>query len=92
MPSLDYTCPTLAEPIQWVKVWGRYGGSKDVYDLRGLIDSGHGGADGRMLLDFFRCCKTADKPLSSWREGRLNIKVGLAARQSADTGQPVTID
>ncbi|NIA08067.1 MAG: hypothetical protein GWP14_10630, partial [Actinobacteria bacterium] len=74
-----------------VKVWHRYSDQKDVHDLRELLDSGHGGADDRILLDFFRCCRAGDRPRSSWTEGRLNIQVGLAARQSADTGRPVTI-
>jgi predicted dehydrogenase len=74
-----------------IRVWHRYGGSKVGYDLSQLRDSGHGGADDEMLLDFFRCCRTGDKPRSSWIEGRLNTQIGLAARQSADTGKPVNI-
>ena len=74
-----------------ITVWRRYGGPKVVYDVRESMASGHGGADDQILQDFFRCCRTKNKPRSSWTEGRLNIQLGLAARQSSDTGQPVRI-
>ena len=74
-----------------ISVWHRYGGRKVVHDVRELMDSGHGGADDRILLDFFRCCRTGNRPRSSWMEGRLSTQVGLAARQAADTGKPVDI-
>jgi predicted dehydrogenase len=55
------------------------------------MKSGHGGADDLILADFFRCSATGEKPRSSWSDGRLSVQVGLAARQSADTGQAVRV-
>jgi predicted dehydrogenase len=78
-----------------VKYWKRYGGEDktwpEVIDLRERMHSGHGGADDNLLDDFFECCRTGKKPKSSWADGRLSVQVGLAVRESCDTGQPVTL-
>ena len=66
---------------------------KTTHDLSKMVElSSHGGADDRVLSDFFRCCRTGDKPRSSWADGRLSVQVGLAARESADSGQPVILE
>lgn len=75
----------------FVNVYRRHSQHKIVHDLKAMMASGHGGADDRILGDFFRCCRTGDKPRSSWDDGRLGVLVGLMARESADTGKPITI-
>ncbi|MBN1942898.1 MAG: Gfo/Idh/MocA family oxidoreductase [Phycisphaerae bacterium] len=77
-----------------VKYWKRHakeGNWPQVTNLRELMNSGHGGADDNLLKDFFECCRTGKKPKSSWMDGRLSVKVGLAARESCDTGKPVIL-
>lgn len=74
-----------------VKFWKRHSDEKDVVDLSEMMKSGHGGADDRILDDFFRCCETGDKPRSSWADGRAGVQLGLAARDSADARQAVDV-
>ena len=69
----------------------RHGNEEEIIDLRKLMESGHGGADDKIMADFFHCCRTGDAPKSSWTDGRLSVQVGLAARESCDTGMPVAI-
>ena len=73
------------------KFWKRHTKIKESCDLSELMDSGHGGADDRILEDFFRCCRTGEKPRSSWADGRQSLRVALAARESCDTGKPVIL-
>ncbi len=72
-----------------ITVWKRYSGEKTVYDLKDKMASGHGGADDQILADFFECCRTGKNPRSSWSDGRLSLKVALAARESCDTRSPI---
>jgi predicted dehydrogenase len=72
-------------------VYPRHNQHKIIHDLKGAMQSSHGGADDRILMDFFHCCRTGDKPRSSWADGRLSVQVGLAARDSIDTGNPITL-
>ena len=74
-----------------VTVWPGHAKDKIVHDMTERMKSGHGGADAGIVADFLRCCRTGDKPRSSWQEGRASVQLGLAARQSCDTGKPVTI-
>ena len=74
-----------------VTYWRRHTKETTVQDVREKMKSGHGGSDGSIMADFFRCCRTGDRPKSSWREGRACVQVGLAATASCDTGQAVTI-
>jgi hypothetical protein len=74
-----------------VTLWKRYTYEKTEFDLREKMRSGHGGSDGKILDDFFRCCRTGDKPRSSWADGRLSVQVGLAATRSCDTGMPIDL-
>ena len=75
-----------------VTVYQRHTEHKMTHDLSKMVElSSHGGADDRILDDFFRCCRTGDKPRSSWADGRLSVQVGLAARESADSGKPVVL-
>ena len=74
-----------------VRVWKRHSKEKIVYDLKQKMDLGHYGGDDKVLTDFFRCCRNGDKPLSSWRDGRLSLEAGLAARKSCETGRAVEL-
>jgi len=74
-----------------VTVWKRHTGQKESIDLTEQMRSSHGGSDDRILDDFFRCCRTGDKPRSSWADGRLSVQVGLAARASCDTGRAIAL-
>ena len=69
-----------------VSYWKRYSDDKESIDVSSRMNSGHGGADDEIFRDFFDCCRKRRKPISSWPEGRLALEVGLAARQSCDTG------
>lgn len=74
-----------------VTVWKRYTGEKTEYDLSQVTKaSSHSGADGKIIADFFECCRTGKKPRSSCADGRLGIQIGLAATESCDTGEKVT--
>lgn len=76
-----------------LKVWPRHGGSPYTFDLSATTAaSSHGGADDKILKDFFRCCETLEKPRSSWMDGRTGIQTALAARESCDTNCPVAIE
>jgi len=74
-----------------VTFWKRHSKEKTVYDLQDKIKSSHGGADDRIMADFFHCCQALKKPRSSWEEGRMSIQVGLAARESCDSGKSVDL-
>ena len=74
-----------------VTYWRRHTGETFTYDLTAQMKSGHGGADARLMRDFFRCAATGDAPRSGWRDGRASVELGLAARQSCDTGVAVDL-
>ncbi|MDP6098291.1 MAG: Gfo/Idh/MocA family oxidoreductase [Gammaproteobacteria bacterium] len=74
-----------------VTFWKRHSEQRESSDLHEQMNSGHGGADERILADFFHCCQTGEKPRSSWADGRESLIVGLAARESCDTGKPVIL-
>ena len=71
--------------------WKRHENKKQVQDVRELMKSGHGGSDRGIVEDFFDCCRTGKAPRSSWQEGRAGVRLGLAARESCDTGMPVDL-
>ncbi len=74
-----------------VVVHKRYDKHKIEHDLIEKMKSGHGGADDNILLDFLRCARTSAKPRSSWADGRISVKLGLAARESCDTGKAIDL-
>jgi len=74
-----------------VTVWKRHSGERTDYDLSDQVKSGHGGADDRIMADFFDCCRTGRRPRSGGADGRLSLAVGLAARQSCDTGEAIVL-
>jgi len=74
-----------------ITVTERHNGRQFVYDLQDMMRSGHGGADDRMVKDFLHTIHTGKKPRSSWAEGRLAVLVGLAARESSETGKVIKL-
>lgn len=74
-----------------VTVTKRHTGKTWTYDLAKMSNGGHGGADGKILADFFDCCRTGRKPRSSAAEGRLGVLVGLAARKACELKRTVEI-
>jgi len=69
----------------------RHTGRQSRWDLSAAVRGGHGGADPRLFADFLAVCRSGGTPVTGAEEGRLAVQVGLAARHSADTGQPVEI-
>jgi len=70
----------------------RFKGEPVVTDLNDQVDtSGHGGADSRILNEFVACCRSGKRPRTGAAEGRSSLAVGLAARESCDSGQPVIL-
>lgn len=75
-----------------VIVYDRHSPKNVRHDLAAAVrESSHGGADDRILLDFFRCCQSGDKPRSSWQDGRNSLLVGLAATEASDSHTLVDI-
>ena len=72
-----------------VKYWKRHSDETEQFDLTDQINSSHGGADDKILTDFFDCCVNGNKPRSGWPEGRQALQVGLAARESCDENKVV---
>ena len=71
--------------------WKRHENTKQVVDISEQTKSGHGPADRGMIEDFFDCCRTGRTPISGWTDGRASVRLGLAARESCDTGLPVDL-
>jgi predicted dehydrogenase len=74
-----------------VKLTQRHSGKTVTHDLKPLMNAGHGGADDKLLNDFFDCCSSGRSPKSGWADGRASILVGLAARKSCDTKRTVEV-
>lgn len=74
-----------------VRITPRHGGSCEVLDVSAQCQGGHGGADERILTDFFECCHAGRRPRTGADEGWMSVQVGLAATQSSDTGAPVDL-
>ncbi|OHB54859.1 MAG: hypothetical protein A2Y12_05460 [Planctomycetes bacterium GWF2_42_9] len=59
------------------------------YDLRDENTGSHGGADEKILHDFFRVCQNRESPRSGLLDGRLAVVIASAATQSSDTGKVI---
>jgi len=73
-----------------IRVTERHTHKQYEYDMRTLMAGGHGGADDRLMRDFIRAVRTGAAPRTGCAEGRKSVRLGLAARESAETGQVVT--
>jgi len=69
----------------------RHGGPAETLDVTERMRSGHGGADAGIMADFFDGLRTGRAPRSGPAEGRASVRVGLAARESCDTGRVVEL-
>ncbi len=74
-----------------ISFWDRFTRERTDFNLAGHVDSSHFGADDKVYANFFRCCRTGEHPTTNWCDGRLAVKIGLAVRESADTGKPVKL-
>jgi len=74
-----------------VSLTKRHSGKRSSFDLSSLCQSSHGGADSRILDDFFDCHRKGRKPRSSWPEGRASVLVGLAAMRACETHSAVDL-
>ena len=61
------------------------------YDLHAQMTGGHGGADDRIIHDFLLTLHQGKKPRSGWAEGRLAVKISLAARESCTRNETIQI-
>ncbi|NPV45733.1 MAG: Gfo/Idh/MocA family oxidoreductase [Armatimonadetes bacterium] len=73
----------------WVQVTERH--THNERRERPSRDTGHGGADPALLSDFARSVREGREPLSDLRAGYESAQIGIATRQSLDTGQFVTL-
>ena len=61
------------------------------FDLTEQNHGSHGGADYMILSDFFNICRNGGTPRSGLADGRLAVKMAIAATQSDDSDSPVKI-
>ena len=54
-------------------------------------DTGHGGADRALIVDFVNAMREGREPVSGLRAGYESASIGIAARKSIDTGEAVEI-
>jgi len=64
----------------------RHTGKITTYDLRKESEGTHGGADPKIFSDFFNVCLNGGTPRSGLEDGRLAVKLSVAATTSCDTG------
>ena len=62
----------------------RHSGKITTYDLRKEQMGSHDGADEKILSDFFKICLNGGIPRSGLEDGRLAVKLSLAATESCD--------
>ncbi|HBG25811.1 MAG: hypothetical protein A2X47_00040 [Lentisphaerae bacterium GWF2_38_69] len=61
------------------------------YDLKKDMLTSHGGADEKIFADFFNLCRNGGTPRSGLDDGRLAVRISLAAGKSDDIDMPVKI-
>jgi predicted dehydrogenase len=54
-------------------------------------DTGHGGADPALIVEFARAVREGRQPLADVRAGLESAAIGIAVRQSIDTGRVVDL-
>lgn len=64
----------------------RHTGKITTYDLRKEVEGTHEGADPKIFSDFFNICLNGGTPRSGLEDGRLAVKLALAATTSCDMG------
>jgi len=69
----------------------RHTNKETFFDLSEAVAGSHGGADTKILADFFRICREGGRPRSGLQEGRLAVQLSLAATTSDDEGRVVNL-
>ncbi|MHB9071207.1 MAG: Gfo/Idh/MocA family protein [Sedimentisphaerales bacterium] len=67
----------------------RHSGKSKTIDLSQEISDLHGGADEKILSDFFSICRKGGTPRSGLTDGKLAVQLSLAATKSDDENSPV---
>ena len=69
----------------------RFTEKKTTFDMYKETVGGHGGADNTLLSEFFDKCTNGGVPRSGLEDGRLSLRLGLAARTSCDENRIVQL-
>lgn len=73
----------------WIEITERY--TRNQRRERPTRDTGHGGADPALIVDFANAVREGREPLSGLRAGYESAAIGIACRESIDTGAMVEI-
>ncbi|MGI5818385.1 MAG: Gfo/Idh/MocA family protein [Armatimonadota bacterium] len=73
----------------WIEITERY--TRNQRRERPTRDTGHGGADPALIVDFAEAVREGREPISGLRAGYESAAIGIACRESIDSGQAVDI-
>jgi predicted dehydrogenase len=73
----------------WIEITERY--TRNQRRERPTKSTGHGGADPALIVDFVHAIRAGRGPVSGLRAGYESAAIGIACRESIDTGQAVEI-
>jgi predicted dehydrogenase len=73
----------------WIEITERY--TRNQRRERPTKTTGHGGADPALIVDFVEAIREGREPLSGLRAGYESAAIGIACRESIDSGQAVEI-
>ncbi|OHB53032.1 MAG: hypothetical protein A2Y07_06435 [Planctomycetes bacterium GWF2_50_10] len=75
-----------------IHITQRHSAKTESIDLKEHLTGTHGGADEKILTDFFNICANGGKPRSGLDDGRLAVQMSLAATLSDDENKIVAIN
>jgi len=73
----------------WIEITERY--TRDQRRERPTRDTGHGGADPALIVDFVEALREGREPVSGLRAGYESAAIGIACRESIDSGTAIDI-
>ncbi|MGM0494663.1 MAG: Gfo/Idh/MocA family oxidoreductase, partial [Armatimonadota bacterium] len=73
----------------WIEITERY--TRNQRRERPTKTTGHGGADPALIVDFVNAIREDREPVSGFRAGYESAAIGIACRESIDSGQAVDI-
>ncbi len=73
----------------WIEITERY--TRNQRRERPTKTTGHGGADPALIVDFVNAIREGREPVSGLRAGYESAAIGIACRESIDSGQAVDI-
>jgi predicted dehydrogenase len=73
----------------WIEITERY--TRNQRRERPTKSTGHGGADPALIVDFVEAIREGREPVSDLRAGYESAAIGIACRESIDTGAAVEI-